>query len=370
MKEFFPGIPMVLYEGSYSTNPFAFHFYEPERIVAGKPMREYLQFVLPLHKLLAFVGAQIAAKQPAQKEALHACMELMHKLGLTYFSLSDASLTRVGGSLRENNGILDEMLQLLFILQSGYHALPMVFTADLTSDPRYVRGAATSPSADVFALAAAQTKKAVECAARIGARYFCLDIANDLAKQNTRDTMCVNQTLENRTLAAMLSLLENHAKAIGFNGRLALQTQQIAGAARYTTLRNAPGDRLTMQKMTLSMLDLLHSPENTHGGIALEVSQKKAHTPEDLCVALILYMDRCALGLLLANRLRLDGRLEQFTRERYCSYEYGTGKSILDGTTNFDALELYVMQKNDIPAPICRDDYLESVLFSLIHRGN
>ena len=46
MKEFFSSVPSVLYEGSASSNPMAFHQYNPDEVILGKSMREHLRFAL------------------------------------------------------------------------------------------------------------------------------------------------------------------------------------------------------------------------------------------------------------------------------------------------------------------------------------
>ena len=43
-KEFFKNIPQIKYEGPESDNPFAFRWYDENKIVAGKTMKEYLRF--------------------------------------------------------------------------------------------------------------------------------------------------------------------------------------------------------------------------------------------------------------------------------------------------------------------------------------
>lgn len=46
MSEFFKDLPKVRYEGAGTANPFAFRFYNPDEVVAGKPMRDQLKFAL------------------------------------------------------------------------------------------------------------------------------------------------------------------------------------------------------------------------------------------------------------------------------------------------------------------------------------
>ncbi|MGA1632999.1 MAG: xylose isomerase, partial [Phycisphaerales bacterium] len=40
----FPDVPTIRYEGPESDHPFCFRFYDADRLVEGKPMREHLRF--------------------------------------------------------------------------------------------------------------------------------------------------------------------------------------------------------------------------------------------------------------------------------------------------------------------------------------
>ena len=43
-KEFFKGIGQVKYEGPQSDNPLAFRWYDADKMVAGKSMKDHLRF--------------------------------------------------------------------------------------------------------------------------------------------------------------------------------------------------------------------------------------------------------------------------------------------------------------------------------------
>ena len=43
---YFDNIPEIKYEGNDSKNPFAFKFYDPDRIILGKTMKEHLPFAM------------------------------------------------------------------------------------------------------------------------------------------------------------------------------------------------------------------------------------------------------------------------------------------------------------------------------------
>ena len=67
MKEFFPNVPAILYEGKNSKNPFAFKFYDPERIVFGKKMKDHLPFSMAWWHTLGAAGTDMFGRDTADK---------------------------------------------------------------------------------------------------------------------------------------------------------------------------------------------------------------------------------------------------------------------------------------------------------------
>ena len=46
-KEYFPSIGKIPYEGPQGKNPLAFHYYDADKVVLGKPMKDWLKFARP-----------------------------------------------------------------------------------------------------------------------------------------------------------------------------------------------------------------------------------------------------------------------------------------------------------------------------------
>ena len=94
MKEFFPSIPYVKYEGRDTENPMAFRYYNPDEVIAGKPMREHLKFAMAYwHNMSAegtdMFGVGTSVKNYGSADPMksainkaHAAMELMDKLDI------------------------------------------------------------------------------------------------------------------------------------------------------------------------------------------------------------------------------------------------------------------------------------------------
>ena len=412
MQEFFEGIPAVTYQGSYASHPFAFRFYDPERIVAGRPMREHFRFALPV-TAVSYFGLEGA-------EALLGSMELLNKLGVQYYTLTDSALAGGGGSLRERYVRLDEMSEAMFCLQKTFGVQALRVAADLTH-PRYCYGAATSYSADIYAFAAAQVKKSLELAHKLKSKYFCF-----LGGQETRTGFyaTVNDALESENLLRLLARLSEHAGLIGFDGKLCVQPGAPAGThanicgemqetgasepywssaahalafLRYGGLDTTFGVdmpvlgqlsdlRVLLQSERLGLLearpvfggDLV--PRMAHiqmellragagHGMVLGLQPKFSAAPEDYIIHCIMYMDACACGLLLAQRILLDGRVDQFHRERYSDFGYGLGQSILNNQADLAVLEEHALIKGEVLPATNRVEYIENVFQSMLCRG-
>ena len=57
-KEYFPGIGKIKFEGKESKNPMAFRYYDAEKVIMGKKMKDWLKFSMAWwHTLCAEGGA-------------------------------------------------------------------------------------------------------------------------------------------------------------------------------------------------------------------------------------------------------------------------------------------------------------------------
>jgi len=404
VKEYFPGIPAVQFEGSYASHPFSFRFYDPERIVAGKPMREQLRFALP-------IGAAARFGHTGE-DYLPASMELLHKLGLQLYALRDRSLAPEAPTLRESNARLDEAAEVLLCLQEAYGARALQVSVDLSGHPRYCYGAATSYSADIYAYAAAQAKKALELAWRLGALQFCYP-----GEQECRDGFypSVNDALETDNLQRMLVMLANYAGELGYAGALCVrpgaapsrepywpnasqalaflrqgglegvyrvdlpgdspcaELRALLQADRLGALRVAPALPAAYETLFVravpTLLELLRCGGLRESGVILDVPHRVCATPEDYVIHCILHMDAYAYGLMMAQRVLLDGRVEQLRRERYGGFYQGVGRAVLENRADLYLLESHALQRGMLTARTGREDYMEHVVQGLMYRG-
>ena len=226
MSDYFKNVPVVKYEGPKSTNPFAFKFYDPDRVVAGKTMRDQLKFAMAWwHTLCAngldMFGSPTMDKSFGNKEAMDlakakadAGFEFMEKLGIDYYCFHDRDLAPEGRNIDESTENLNVMVDILKEKQKESGKKLLWGTANLFNNPRYMHGAGTSPNADVFAYAGAQLKAALEATKALdGAGYTCWG-----GREGYETLLNTDMGLELDNIARLFKMLIAHADKIGFTG--------------------------------------------------------------------------------------------------------------------------------------------------------
>lgn len=178
-------IPAVPYEGPSSTEPFAFKYYNPDEVLAGKPMREHLRFALSWWHTLCAEGADMFGGGTMDKSfGKQAPMDifkakadfgfaLMDKLQIDYYCFHDVDIAPEGGTWRESLDHFNEMVDYLAQLQARHGKKLLWNTANNFGDRKFMAGAATSCSADVYAVAAAKVKAGLDAAKNLRGR-LCL----------------------------------------------------------------------------------------------------------------------------------------------------------------------------------------------------
>ena len=122
MSELFQNIPKITYEGTNSKNPLAFHYYDADKIILGKPMKEHLPFAMAWWHNLCAAGADMFGRGTADKSfgsengtmehakaKVDAGFEFMEKLGIKYFCFHDVDLVPEANDIKETNSRLDEI---------------------------------------------------------------------------------------------------------------------------------------------------------------------------------------------------------------------------------------------------------------------
>ncbi|PYX28907.1 MAG: xylose isomerase [Acidobacteria bacterium] len=422
MTAAFPKVTKVRYEGPKSKNPLAFKHYNPDERVEGKRMEDHLRFsVVYWHtfrnRLSDPFGVGTAIRpwddgtesvKNAQKRVCVA-FEFMEKLGVPFYAFHDRDVAPEGANLKESNRKQERTgIKLLW------------GTACLFAHPRYVHGAATSCNADVFAYAAAQVKKAMDVTHALrgegyvfwGGRegYYTLlntDMKRELdhlarflhmavdykkrigfkgqfyiepkPKEPTKHqydsdaAACLNFLREYDLLKEFkLNLETNHATLAGHSMQHELEVAIAAGALG--SIDANMGDLFLgwdtdqfptdLYLTTQVMLSILKMGGLTTGGTNFDAKpRRESFEPMDLFYAHIAGMDTFARGLKIAAAIRKDGRLEEFLKERYSSWDTGIGAKIEKGKTDFGELEAYITKKGEAnPNASGRQELLEALI--------
>ena len=163
-----------------------FHYYDADRVVAGKKMKDWLRFGVAWwhtfdQKLVDPFGDGTAQRpwygkySDPMDEALAKvdyAFEFFTKLGAEYFCFHDRDIAPEGDTLRETNANLDRVVDRIEENMKSTGVKLLWNTSSLFTNPRFVSGAATSPFADIYAYAAGQLKHSLEIAKRLGAENY------------------------------------------------------------------------------------------------------------------------------------------------------------------------------------------------------
>ena len=436
---FFPNIPVIPYEGPNSANPLSFKFYNPEQMVAGKPMKEHLPFAMAWWHNLCACGTDMFGRDTADKSfgvekgtmahakaKVDAGFEFMQKLGIPYFCFHDVDLVPEADDLKETNRRLDEISDYILekMQQTGIRCL--WGTANMFGNPRFMNGAGSTNSADVYCFAAAQIKKALDLTVKLGGKGYVFWGG----REGYETLLNTDMKFEQENIAQLMKMAVRYGRSIGFTGDFYIEPKPkepmkhqydfdaataigflrqygldkdfkmnieanhatLAGHTFQHDLRVSAmngmlgsidanqGDCLLgwdtdefpfdVYETTLCMYEVLKAGGLT-GGLNFDAKNRRpSYTAEDMFYGFILAMDAYALGLLKAARLLEDGRLDRFVAERYASFRTGIGTKIRSGETSLEELAAYAeaMGAPELPGS-GRQEYLESIVNSVLFSG-
>ncbi|HZG85792.1 xylose isomerase [Paenibacillus sp.] len=227
----FQGIGKIQYEGKQSKNPLAFKHYNPDEIVLGRRMEDYLRFAVAYwHTFVGEgsdpfgVGTAIRPWQGSNgldlaKRRVEASFEFYEKLGIPYFCFHDRDIAPEGDTLRETNKNLDVIVGMMKDYMKTSKVKLLWNTANMFTNPRFVHGAATSSNAEVFAYAAAQVKKALETGLELGSENYVFWGG----REGYESLLNTDMKLELDNLARFLRMAVDYADEIGYKGQFLIE---------------------------------------------------------------------------------------------------------------------------------------------------
>ena len=236
MKEYFPQLGKIAYEGPESKNPMAFHYYDAERVVAGKKMKDWMRFAMAWWHTLCAEGADqfgggtkrfpwnegpdalTIAKQKAD-----AGFEIMQKLGIPYFCFHDVDLICEGSSVEEYEANLNAITDYIKLKMEQTGIKLLWSTANVFGHTRYMNGASTNPDFDVVARAIVQIKNAMDAGIKLGAENYVFWGG----REGYMSLLNTDQKREKEHLATMLHMARDYARSKGFKGTFLIEPKPM-----------------------------------------------------------------------------------------------------------------------------------------------
>ena len=234
--EYFPGVEVVRYEGPDSANPLAFRWYDPKRVVLGKPMAEQLRIAVcawhtfggtggDMFGAPAFDRAWLRGADPmvVARQRLDAMMEFVRKLGVPFYVFHDRDLAPELATMAESRKAFFAMVERAAEAQARAGVRLLWGTANLFSHPRYAAGAATNPDPEVFACAALQVRDAMEATKQLGGTSYAL-----WGGREGYDTL-LNTDLkrEAEQLGRFVTMVVEHRHRIGLPGPILIEPKPM-----------------------------------------------------------------------------------------------------------------------------------------------
>ena len=235
-KEYFPQIGKIPFEGPASKNPMAFHYYDAERVVAGKTMKDWMRFAMAWWHTLCAEGAdqfgggtKIFPWNDGQdalaiaKQKVDAGFEIMQKLGINYFCFHDVDLISEGNSVEEYESNLTAITDYLQQKMSETGIKLLWSTANVFGNARYMNGASTNPDFDVVARAVVQIKNAIDAGIKLGAENYVFWGG----REGYMSLLNTDQKREKEHMATMLRMARDYARSKGFKGTFLIEPKPM-----------------------------------------------------------------------------------------------------------------------------------------------
>ncbi len=233
MKAYFPEVKQVVkYEGPKSSDPLAFKFYDADKKIGGKTMREHLRFAVACWHTFKGTGADIFGagtfRRPwlvcsnpmkAAEDTLDAAFEFTAKLGAPYYCFHDRDIAPEGKDFAESCKNLDKIVTKAAGLQKSTGVKLLWGTANLFSHPRYAHGAGTNPDAHVFAYACAQVKHAMDATQELGGENYVFWGG----REGYETLLNTDYSHEQEQFARFLSMAVDYKQKTGFKGTFLIE---------------------------------------------------------------------------------------------------------------------------------------------------
>ena len=236
MKEYFECISKIPYEGESSRNPLVFRWYDENRLLNGKTLKEHLRFAVaywhtfcgtggdpfgPGTKEFAWDSAHDAIEKA--KDKMDAAFEFFTTLGVPYYCFHDFDLVGEGESISESDRRVEELVEYAKTKQAETGVKLLWGTANVFSNPRFMNGAATNPDFNVLAHAAVQVKRAIDATIELGGENYVFWGG----REGYMSILNTDMKREKDHLAGFLTMARDYARKNGFTGTFLIEPKPM-----------------------------------------------------------------------------------------------------------------------------------------------
>lgn len=236
IKEYFPEIGKIKFEGKDSKNAMAYHYYDADKIVMGKPMKDWLKFAMAWWHTLgaqgtdqfggdtkAFPWNEGSDAMAIARNKADAGFEIMQKLGIEYFCFHDVDICKEADTIEQYEADMKEIVAYIKNKMSETNIKLLWGTANIFGHKRYMNGAATNPEFDVVARAAVQLKNAIDATIELGGTNYVFWGG----REGYSSLLNTDQKREKEHLATMLTKCRDYARAKGFKGTFLIEPKPM-----------------------------------------------------------------------------------------------------------------------------------------------
>ena len=235
-KEYFPTVGTIPFEGTGSKNPLAFHYYDADRVVMGKPMKDWFKFAMAWWHTLGQAsgdpfGGQTRSYEWDKPECPYARarakadagFELMQKLGIGYFCFHDIDLVEDCEDIAEYEARMKDITEYLLEKMQETGIRNLWGTANVFGHKRYMNGAGTNPQFDVVARAAVQIKNALDATIKLGGQNYVFWGG----REGYYTLLNTEMQREKDHLAKLLTAARDYARKNGFQGTFLIEPKPM-----------------------------------------------------------------------------------------------------------------------------------------------
>lgn len=226
-KTYFPSVGQIRFEGPQSDNPLAYKWYDENKVINGKPLKDLFKFAVSYWHTFCGTGGDpfgpgtknfpwLTATDPVQsaKEKMDAAFEFITKLGVPYYCFHDIDLVDEGSSLSQYESHIQQIVEYAKGKQKESGVKLLWGTANVFSNPRYMNGASTNPDFSVVAHAGTQVKNALDATIALGGENYVFWGG----REGYMTLLNTNMKRELEHLARFLTMARDYARKQGFKG--------------------------------------------------------------------------------------------------------------------------------------------------------